>query len=64
MTYPALMDKLQQTGRKHLYEATRDPIYGCGFTLHQADNITRDKVKQDSNLMGRILGDIRDRYKP
>ena len=63
-SHPSLMAKLQGCKKEHFYEATRDPVFGCGFLLSQAKDITIDKVKPHSNVMGKILSDIRNKYKP
>ena len=45
------------------YEATLDPVFGCGYLLRDANQITCDKVSDSSNLMGKVIKGIRDKYR-
>ena len=49
-----LKKKLLETGDKDLYEASfRDKIWGIGFGIRQAPNISPEKYGQ--NLLGKAL---------
>ena len=54
---PSLLEKLKATGASPLYEATRDPYYGCGLTLMQASHI--DTRCPGKNKFGQLLQKIR-----
>ena len=43
----------------HLYEATKDPDFACGFTLAEAKNINQTTII-GKNMLGVILGEYRD----
>ena len=54
---PSLLEKLKATGASPLYEAPRDPYYGCGLTLMQASHI--DARCPGKNKFGQLLQKIR-----
>ena len=62
-SHPDLMQKLQVC-KGEIYEATRDPVFGCGRGLSEAHALTADKVKVRSNRMGEILKRVRDNCEP
>ena len=64
LSHPSLMNKLLSLQKEYFYEATLDPVYGCGYMLAQANHVTADKVKESANVMGNILQQIRDFHKP
>ena len=58
------MAKLQGYPKGKFYEATKDPMFGCGYTLAQAGQIKNDKIDKNANQMGRILNQIHLKYRP
>ena len=60
---PSLLSKLLGYEKTNFYEATLDPVFGCGYLLLDANQITCDKVSDSSNLMGKIIKEIRDKYR-
>ena len=64
LSHPSLMNKLLSLQKEYFYEATLDPVYGCGYMLAQANHVTANKVKESVNVMGKILQQIRDFHKP
>ena len=63
-SHPRLLDKLLSYPGENFYECTRDPTYGCGYTLSKSHTVTVSKVKAGANTMGMILKEVRDCYKP
>ena len=55
---PTLKRRLLQT-KGHLYEATRNKTFGCGFTLVDSKKIRKENV-QTGNKLGEILENLRD----
>ena len=56
-----LKDKLLVT-KGHLYEATLDQVFGCGYTLAQRQQIRQGNIK-GQNQLGCMLESIRDKLK-
>ena len=63
VSQPSLMANLQGYPKGKFYEATKDPVFGCGYTLAQAGQIKDDKIDTNANQMGRILNQIRLKYR-
>ena len=57
---PHLKEKLKKT-KGHLYEATKHPVYGAGFTLTQRHLIKQENVKT-GNKLGITLENLCDNY--
>ena len=55
-----LKDKLCRI-KGHMYEATLHPVYGCGFTLAQHDQINKQNTTA-GNKLGKELDKLRDEY--
>ena len=55
-----LKDKLCQI-KGHMYEATAHPVYGCGFSLAQHDQIRQNNTTA-GNKLGEELDKLRDEY--
>ena len=47
----------------HMYEATKEPVFGAGFLLYEAAYISHNMTDKNANLMGRILEDIKRKHK-
>ena len=58
---PARRKALTDTIGQHLYEATLDRRYGCGFHLGQCEEITIENI-QFGNRLGEILEDLRTTF--
>ena len=57
---PTLKRRLLQS-KGHLYEATRNKTFGCGFTLVDSKKIRKENV-QSGNKLGEILEELRDTH--
>ena len=64
VSHDTLMAKLQSYPKLHFYEATFDPIFGCGVSLFNADRISAANVDETSNRTGRLLEELRNKYRP
>ena len=64
VSHDTLMAKLQSYPKLHFYEATFDPIFGCGMSLFNADRISAASVDETSNRTGRLLEELRNKYRP
>ena len=62
-THPDLMQKLLSYPGDHMYEATKEPVFGAGFLLYEAAHISHNMIDKNANLMGRILEDIKRKHK-
>ena len=62
VSHATLMAKLRSYPKLHLYEATFDPIFGCGMSLFNADRISAASVDETSNRTGRLLEELRNKY--
>ena len=61
---PSLMAKLHSYGKAHFYEATFDPVYGCGGHIESAHVITAQGLIGFENVMGQILEEVRSENAP
>ena len=55
-----LRRKLTDT-QGHLYEATKDPYWGCGF-FYRTVRTDRTEYTQGRNKLGQILVEVRQEY--
>lgn len=59
----ALRDKLSGTGNLQLGEASKNPRWGIGMDLNDAEVLNQEKWLKTGNLLGKSLMKIRDELK-